>query len=422
LTPGSPFSASALLGSELARKAAPWLEGTGAHSDVVISSRARLARNFVGFPFLTRADPRDRAMVLDAARQRLIACGLSPRVLFVNVHDASNLERTFMVERHLISKEHARGVIPGQAGASSSSSGATKEESGADTGSGVGGGSSSAVRAVAISMPDEAVSVMVNEEDHLRIQVLASGLGLSQAFARVNDVDDRVPGPIVVDALPSDRKMPSPRAMPAALEYAYSGRFGFVTACPTNVGTGIRVSVMLHLPGLKLLGDIEKVRRATRDMSLAVRGYYGENSEAAGELYQISNQTTLGKPEGVILHEIEKEIMPQVIAYERVARATLMEKRRRMLEDKVFRALGTLRSARLLTPEEAIGLLSDVRLGVVTGLITDVSQAIVNQLILLTQPAHLQVALGKELDQQQRREARADLVRQRLTPGATEAR
>ena len=150
------------------------------------------------------------------------------------------------------------------------------------------------------------------------------------------------------------------------------------------------------------------------DMSPAVRGYYGEGSEAAGEFFQISNQTTLGKTETAVIEELEREIIPQVVAYERAARRVLLDKRRRLLEDKVFRALGTLRHARLLTPEEAIMLLSDVRLGVLVGLIQDVTHQQVNQLVLLTQPAHLQRALGREMDQGERREARADFVRQAL--------
>jgi protein arginine kinase len=159
---------------------------------------------------------------------------------------------------------------------------------------------------------------------------------------------------------------------------------------------------------------MDKVRRATRDMNLAVRGYYGEGSEAAGEFYQISNQTTLGKSEEDLLREFERDIIPQVIKYERESRRKLLETRRRLIEDKVFRALGALRHARLLTPEESISLLSDVRLGIVTGLVRDVSEQDVNQLILLTQPAHLQRVLGREMDQGQRREARADMVRQKL--------
>jgi protein arginine kinase len=258
---------------------------------------------------------------------------------------------------------------------------------------------------VAISLPDESLSVMVNEEDHLRLQVVRSGLELSRAFAEVNRVDDLLEG-----------ESASTRAG-KPLEFAFSPRFGYLTACPTNVGTGIRVSVMLHLPALKLVGEMDKVRRATRDMGLAVRGYYGEGSEAAGEFYQISNQTTLGKPEAVILQEFEREIIPQVIQYERASRRILVEKRRRMLEDKVYRSLGLLRGARLLTPEEAVVLLSDVRLGVLAGLISDIELQTVNQLILLTQPAHLQRVVGHDMDQGERREARADFVRKAMGVG-----
>jgi protein arginine kinase len=175
---------------------------------------------------------------------------------------------------------------------------------------------------------------------------------------------------------------------------------------------------MLHLPALRLTGEVEKVRRATRDMALAVRGFYGENSDAAGDLFQISNQTTLGKTESLILRDLEKEILPEVINYELTARRLLLEKKRRVLEDHVCRALGLLRSARLLTPEEALAQLSLVRLGVLTGLIGGIDDGGVTQLFLHTQPAHLQRLIGRELNQQQRREMRADLCRSALA-GAT---
>lgn len=383
------------------KRGADWLRGLGAESDVVVSSRVRLARNLAGMPFLTKSTRAQRERVLALCRDRLLSCGIAERMLWVDVHMSPALDRTLMVERHLISKEHARGAVPGtKPGTAAEAEEAASETEAAGVGAGVGVGEP---RGVAISLPDESVSVMVNEEDHLRLQVLLSGLELSAAFAAVNRVDDLIPGTITS----------GPNAG-ATVEYAYSSRFGYLTACPTNVGTGIRVSVMLHLPGLKLTGEIDKVRRATRDMSLAVRGYYGEGSDAAGEFYQISNQTTLGKSESAILQGFEQEILPQVINYERVARRLLLEKKRRLIEDKVFRALGVLRHARLLTPEESIGLLSDVRLGVVTGLIPGVSEEMVNQLILLAQPAHLQRVLGKEMDQAARREARADLVRSKL--------
>ncbi len=382
----SAFSTAAV------ERGADWLRGLGADGDVVVSSRVRLARNVAGFPFLTKTTPAQRQQILELCRSRLLTCGIAEKMLWVDVHQAPAMDRTLMVERHLISKEHAKGVIPG--GKTAEKEDATEEPAEP---------AAPPPRGVAVSLPDESVSIMVNEEDHLRLQVLLSGLELSKAFERIDQVDDLVEGPGGPDARPVK-----------ALEYAYSSRFGYLTACPTNIGTGIRVSVMLHLPGLKMTGEMDKVRRATRDMSLAVRGYYGEGSEAAGEFYQISNQTTLGKPESVLLHEFEQEIIPQVIGYERAARTLLLEKRRRLLEDKVYRALGTLRFARLLTPEEALSLLSDVRLGVVTGLIKEVTEQEVNQLILLTQPAHLQRVLGKDMDQAQRRESRADMVRQKL--------
>jgi protein arginine kinase len=366
------------LSSTLVGLGASWLRGQGADADVVVSSRVRLARNLAGFPFLSKASREQREQILELVRKRAMSAGLGEQVLWIDVHSAPQLDRLLMVERHLISREHAKGDEP---------------------------------RGVAISLPDERLSIMVNEEDQLRIQVLRSGLELSGAFEQIDDVDDLLAG---------DGSGPGAggaRGAGGGLTYAFSPRFGYLTACPTNVGTGMRVSVMLHLSALKLTGELEKVRRATKDMALAVRGYYGEGSDAAGDFYQISNQTTLGKAERTILGEFERQIIPQIIEYERRARQLLAQKRRRLLEDTVFRALGTLRYARLLTPEDALSMLSLIRLGVLTGLVNDVTEQTVNQLILLTQPAHLQRVLVREMDQNQRREARADFVRQRLGAG-----
>jgi protein arginine kinase len=234
---------------------------------------------------------------------------------------------------------------------------------------------------------------MVNEEDHLRIQLIRSGLALSEAWEQIDRFDDQ---------------------LESRVGYAFHPRKGYLTACPTNVGTGVRVSVMLHLPGLKLTGEIDKARRAAKAMSLAVRGFYGEGSEAAGDLYQISNQTTLGKSEQQILEEFERSIIPDIIRFERQARETLLDRRRPMLEDRVHRALGTLRYARLLNADEAMQLLSQLRLGILMGVVEDVDLRTVAELQLLTQPAHLQRAIGETLDQAQRRRARAKLVRERL--------
>ncbi len=360
-TPGSspqPFE----LGTE-------WLRGEGDASDVVMSSRARLARNLASMPFAPKALRHDRQKTLDACRNWLLQASLAERVMWVDLHETPPVERLLLVERHLISKNHSRGR-------------AAAGEKGAED-----------PRGVAVSLPDERLSIMVNEEDHLRIQVIRSGLALSECWRAIDAVDDRVE---------------------AGLDYAYSSRFGYLTACPTNVGTGLRMSVMLHLPALRLVGDIDKVKRAASDMSLAVRGFYGEGSDAVGDFYQISNQSTLGKTEPRIVEELEREIIPQVIEYERVARKTLLAKRRLYLEDQIYRALGLLEHARLLATDEAMLSLSLVRLGVVLDLVKGLDQKQVNHLMLLVQPAHLQKIAQRELDQDQRRSVRAATVRQRL--------
>lgn len=369
------------------RHGAGWLSGAGAEADVVVSSRVRLARNFEGFPFLSRASLAQRQALLDLARQRIMSARPADKLLWVHIHRATALDRTLMVERHLISRDHAKGHEP---------------------------------RGVAISLPDEQLSIMVNEEDHLRIQVIRPGLALENAFAQIDKVDDQLARHGGADESAGDAAAAPGQEGPG---FAYDDRFGYLTACPTNVGTGIRVSVMLHLPAIRLMGELEKVKRAARDMSLAVRGYYGEGSDNVGDFYQVSNQTTLGKSERVILHELSREILPKVLLYERASRQQLLSKRRRWLEDQVLRALGTLRYARLLTAEESLTLLSYVRLGILTELIPDVRISDVNQLLLLTQPAHLQRVAGRVMDQNERREARADLVRRWLggekNPNAT---
>ncbi len=354
-----------------------WLRGTGAESDVVMSSRVRVARNLAGFPFVARASHAERQRVLEACRARILAAGTREPLVWVNLHECAQAERTLLVERHLISKQHAKGKPqPEKAGIPKAATRTVDDP-----------------RGVAIAVPGERVSIMVNEEDHLRMQVIRGGLALADAWNEIDQIDD---------------------GLESGLEYAFSPRFGYVTACPTNVGTGVRMSVMLHLPGLKLTGEIEKVKRAATDMNLAVRGFYGEGSDAAGDFYQISNQTTLGKAESVILHELQNEIIPRVIEYERAARRMLATKRRASLEDQAFRALGVLTHARLLATDEAMQTLSHLRLGVVMGIIPGIEVTTVNHLMLLVQPAHLQRVLNTEMDQDQRRAARATLVRSRL--------
>ncbi len=346
-----------------------WLRGEGEATDVVVSSRVRLARNLAGIPFVHKATAADQLHVLEVCREAIAGARLGERTIWINLHEAPELERSLLLERRLISSHLAKGKLgPKRA-------------------------SPDWPRAVAFALPGERAGLMVNEEDHLRLQVIRSGLALRDAWAEANDVDDRFEG---------------------ALDYAYSPRLGYLTACPTNVGTGVRFSVMLHLPGLRMTGEIEKVKRAAADMSLAVRGFYGEGSEASGDFYQLSNQTTLGKSELALLEELDARIIPEVLEYERQSRQSLLAKRRWQIEDTVHRAYGLLRYARLLGTEESVKLLSVVRFGLALKILEDVDTAALHGLMLLVQPAHLQHAVGRDLTQDERRRARADLVRARL--------
>jgi protein arginine kinase len=356
-------------------KNAEWLAGLGESSDVVISSRVRLARNIAGFPFTPQASRVDRSQILEACKHRILnmTTNAPAKFMWIDLHQVGREERNLLVERQLMSRQHARGKL-------------TTGKGGLDE-----------PRSVAVLIPDERVSIMVNEEDHIRLQTIRSGLSLGSCLAEANEYDDLIE---------------------AGLDYAYHPRFGYLTACPTNVGTGLRLSVMLHLPGLSLTGELDKVRRAASDMGLAVRGFYGEGSESPGEFYQLSNQTTLGKSDEMLLREMEGEIIPRVVGYERHARKNLLNNRRDLLEDQIWRALGTLRHARLMKVEEAMELLSLVRLGVLTGVVEGVSLEQIHSLLLSSQPTHLQRSLDTVLTQQQRRVARAQLIRTQLSSGS----
>ncbi len=345
--------------SDLTSKAGEWLRGSGPMSETVISSRVRLARNVSGYQFLSTASRSKRKELEQRIRETILDADLARQTLYVDLEQASEVDRDLLVERHLISKQHA---------------------------------SAEGARGVAVG-EDEDLSIMVNEEDHLRLQVLKSGLQLDEAWEQIDAVDD---------------------ALEEQLEFAFHPRFGYLTACPTNVGTGIRVSVMLHLPALKLTGEIEKVFRAAKDMKLAVRGLYGEGTEATGDFYQVSNQTTLGKEEQEIIADFKHVTIPKIIEYEQQARRTLRGERATALDDIVFRALGLLTSARLMSSEEALKLLSHLRLGIHLGRVKDIEIASVNELVLMTQPAHLQKLMGKKLEGDNRKAARAEFIRYKL--------
>ncbi|MGF1632752.1 MAG: protein arginine kinase [Phycisphaerae bacterium] len=349
--------------TDLTQRAGEWLRGSGPMSEVVISSRIRLARNLAGQKFLSRCTRRERAEIERRVRDTILATHLADEMLYVDLAEAPEVDRQLLVERHLISRHQSQAE---------------------------------GARGVAVSS-EENLAIMVNEEDHLRIQVLRSGLQLDEAWEQINLIDDE---------------------LEESLEFAFHPRFGYLTACPTNVGTGIRFSVMLHLPALKLTGEIEKVFRAAKDMKLAVRGLYGEGTEATGDFYQVSNQTTLGKHEEEIIDDFKHRVIPKIIDYEHHARRTLLNERTTALDDKVFRALGLLRNARLLSSEEVLFHLSQLRMGVNLGRVKDIDLATINELVITTQPAHLQRFLGKKLDGDERRAARADVVRKRLGAAA----
>lgn len=335
-----------------------WLRGTGPESDIVISSRIRLARNLAAFPFTNRASAHQKGEIETVLRERIGKLECDPKLAYLNVPSLSTLDRQFLVERQLISRELAAAEGP---------------------------------RGVALA-PHETVSVMVNEEDHLRLQVMRSGFALNEAWSDIDKVDD---------------------LLEQRVNYAFSDEFGYLTACPTNVGTGMRASVMLHLPALVLTKQIEKVFRALQKINLAVRGLYGEGSRASGDFYQISNQVTLGKAETTILNEI-REVIPQIIHYERQARQTLVRETKQALQDRVSRAKGTLCNATMMTSEETMDLLSSVRLGINLGLLDDITIPTVNELFIHTQPAHLQKLMGSALDGEDRNAARARYLRSRL--------
>ncbi|UCD74024.1 MAG: protein arginine kinase, partial [Phycisphaerales bacterium] len=330
------------------------------HTTVVMSCRARLARNIAGFPFVNRATDSQRHELLNLSRSVLLGSDLAKGMIWVDLHRATEHDRNLLLERHLISRNHLNSEVE---------------------------------RAVAVS-GDETLSIMVNEEDHLRMQVLAPGLQLHQAYQRLNEVDD---------------------VIESKIDYAYSHRWGYVTACLSNIGTAVRFSVMMHLPALKITNEIDRVRRAAKDMHLAVRGYYGEGSESAGDLYQISNQVTLGRPEAELLGDFQDTIIPRIIEYEHQARRVLVERNANLLDDRVHRALAVLRSARLLGTEEAMKLLSRVRLGLHLNRLKEVDGEALNRLFLQIQPAHLRQHAGLNLSTEQRRAARATLVRQALS-------
>lgn len=345
--------------NQLARQGGEWLRGEGPHHEIVISTRIRLARNLAGYPFLTRVDDAMREEIVEAVEAAAHKSHGLESAAQLDLADLDDLERALLVERHLISRQHAEGT---------------------------------GARCVVYD-PAEAWSLMVNEEDHIRMQVMRSGLRLKEAWEQIDALDDGI-----------DKQV----------DYAFHPKFGYLTACPTNVGTGIRVSVMLHLPALKLTNELEKVAQAARDMKLAVRGLFGEGTEALGDFFQISNQITLGRSEAAIIEDFETHVIPKIVEYEQAARDALLRDRLHAFDDKVYRAMGALQAARLISSNEAMQFLSHVRMGLHVGRLKDIDLRTINELFIQIQPAHLQMLEGERLSGEQRSIARAALIRSRI--------
>ncbi len=347
---------------DLVNSRGEWLATGGPLSDVVISTRIRLARNLAGHNFLSRTSTTERKEVERTLFEAISGSDFGKETFYVDIDKSDPLDRQFLVERHLISRQHA---------------------------------DAEGSRGVVISN-NETFSLMINEEDHLRIQVMRRGLNLDDAWSETARVDTALEG---------------------LVEFAFDKQYGYLTACPTNVGTGLRVSVMLHLPALKLTNEIEKVFRAAKEMRLAVRGLHGEGTDALGDLFQISNQVTLGHSEEEILTGFRSEVIPSIVRYEQEARKVLTQTKPAALDDKIWRALGTLRNARAISGEEALFLLSHLRMGVVLERVKDVDLDAVSEMFLASQSAHLQKRQGQKLDGEQRSIARAEYIRSRLGNG-----
>ncbi len=339
-----------------------WLDGSGPVSHIVLSTRTRLARNLRDCVFSIRTTERDRRQILDSVLKVSLEVPQLSSGASYEIDNLDQLDRQILHERHLVSKELA--VLesmdrPPRHGA-------------------------------LITNGD--VGVMVNEEDHLRLQVLKSGFDLSRAYAEIERLDTD---------------------MGRRLAFAFHPQFGYLTSCPTNAGTGLRASVLVHLPGLVLTKEIAKVLQGLSQVGLTFRGLYGEGSEVVGNFFQLSNQTTLGKSEEELLDQLGK-IVQQVVEYEEEARRILQRDAPIVMADKVWRAYGLLRYARSLSFDETMNLLSGVRLGVGLSLIEGVSIYTLNKLLIFTQPGHLVLAEGRELADGDLSYVRADYVRAAL--------
>ncbi len=331
---------------------------TGPHDRIVMSSRVRLARNLKGSPFPGWAKKAERIKSLESIRPAVESLPQMTNAFSQSMDNLTNIDKQILVERHLISREHA---------AKSAGSGLVLNK-------------------------EESLCVMINEEDHLRMQALRPGLQLKQAWLTIDQVDSDL-----------EKK----------LDYAFNPEMGYLTACPTNLGTGIRVSAMLHLPGLVLAEQINQIIQSVNKLGLAVRGLYGEGTEALGNVFQVSNQMTLGETETDIVERLNKVLL-QIIEHEENARVLLLEKKPKMVFNHIGRSYGILANAHSISSKEAMNLLSLMRLGVDLGNFPKVERGLIDELFIVTQPAHLQKQFSEKLAAEERDVLRADMMRDRL--------
>lgn len=343
---------------ELLRNPLSWLADSGPDDDIAISTRIRLARNFSETPFPIAGNQDALLQVRELAGQAILNSEALVDPMEFELPALSDTEKRLLLERRLISRDM---LNPNPA-------------------------------SVLLADRDESLAVMINEEDHLRIQALSPGFQLESVWQRINQFDD---------------------VLASRIPYAFDQRLGFLTSCPSNLGTGMRASVMLHLPGLVMAGQIAAVKQALGKLGLAVRGFYGEGSENFGNLFQISNQSTLGESELQILERISS-IVKQIIIHEKQSRQVLLDQKQSFLLNQVGRAYGILRHGYMISSEEALNSLSALRLGVDMKMFSSVDIHTVNELFLNVQPSHLQIAEHKELSQEERDTARATLIRETL--------
>lgn len=343
---------------DLINQTSEWLKATGPDANIAISTRIRLARNIGDLHFVDWADDDTKKEVVGLTKEAVVPSNYMKNSLYIEMDKINTIDRQFLIERHLISKEHA--INP-------------------------------EYKTVFIG-DREIISIMVNEEDHLRLQVIQSGFVLDEAWAIMqsleNDLEER-------------------------LKFAFSEEWGYLTACPTNTGTGLRASVMMHLPAMVFTKQIDGMVDGVSKLGLTVRGFFGEGTEAMGNFFQISNQVTLGHTEEDIIDNL-KRVIDQIISQEKGSREFLNTKKKDIIEDRISRAYGTLEAAHLITSKETTELLSIVKLGIDLKLLKNIDANRLNELFLLIQPAHLQKLEGKQLPAPERDIKRAQLIRTKL--------